>query len=261
MVMPVTNWIRLHRNTSVRCSLLKKGVNRMKNMSFLLLPLALGACSSDDVELPNVVESLTVSTNFNDGEQGWEAGFSDFSQGNEEIFEFESEISAVPNTDNQNGFYLSAQNRSDDVFMFLKKQVTELEPNQRYLLEGTISFYTNAGTDCFGIGGSPGESVFLKTGAAEIEPAQADYYMNIDIGSQAQSGNDSVVIGTIGVPDIGCESEQPVGQKTMEFTGEDGFEFISSEDGDMWLYFGTDSGYEGRTQMIYTNVEFTLTPQ
>lgn len=49
--------------------------------------------------------------------------------------------------------------------------------------------------------------------------------------------------------------------KTMEFTGEEGFEFISSEDGDMWLYFGTDSGYEGRTQMIYTNVEFSLTPQ
>lgn len=233
----------------------------MKNISFLLLAFALGACSSDDVDLPDAVESVTVTTNFNDGEQGWEAGFSDYPQGNADIFEFVSEISAVPTTDDQSGFYLSAHNRSDDVFMFLKTQVTELEPNQRYLLEGTISFYTNAGADCVGIGGSPGESVYLKAGATEIEPAQADYYMNIDIGSQSQSGNDSVVLGTIGVPDIGCDSEQPVGQKTMVFTGSEGFEIISSEEGHMWLYFGTDSGYEGQTKMIYTEVEFTLTPQ
>lgn len=37
------------------------------------------------------------------------------------------------------------------------------------------------------------------------------------------SGSNSVVLGTIDVPDIACESEQRVGRKTMEFTGGDGF--------------------------------------
>ncbi|NVK55723.1 MAG: hypothetical protein HWE26_08920 [Alteromonadaceae bacterium] len=233
----------------------------MKKLSLILFPLAISACSSDDLDLPIIVEPVSVTTDFNNGDQGWGAGFSDYTQGNEEIFEFKSEIRAVPNSDSQKGFYLSAHNRSDDVFMFLKKQVSGFEPNQRYLLEGTIHFFTNAGTECFGIGGSPGESVYLKAGASEIEPAQADYHMNIDIGAQSQSGNDSVMIGTIGVPGIGCESEQPVGEKTIEFSGEAGFEFVSSADGDIWVYFGTDSGYEGKTQMIYTEVTFTFTPQ
>lgn len=233
----------------------------MQKLSIIFLSLALSACNSDNMDIPNGVENVSVTTNFNNGEQGWKAGFSDYPQGDEDLYFFESRISAVPNNESQKGFYLSSLNRSDDVFMFLKKQVTGLVPNQRYLLEGNIDFLTNAGTDCFGVGGSPGDSVYLKAGASELEPAQADYHMNIDIGGQAISGSDSVLIGTIGVSEIGCEAEQPVGEKTMKFSGEDGFEFISSADGDIWLYFGTDSGFEGTTQMIYTNVSFTITPQ
>jgi len=231
----------------------------MRNVSVLLFPIILAGCNSDDIDLPDLDQRVIAETNFNNGKGGWEAGFSDYPQGDEETYEFESKISEIPDSDVK-GFYLSAMNRSDDVFMYLKKHVTGLTPNQRYLLEGTIEFNTNAGVECLGIGGSPGESVYLKAGATEIEPAQADYYMNIDIGSQSQSGSDSVVLGTIGVENVACDSEKAVGQKVLTFRNEDGFEFISSVEGDIWLYFGTDSGFEGNTKMIYRKSAFTITP-
>lgn len=233
----------------------------MQKLSVIFLSLALSACNSDNMDIPNEVGSISVTTDFNDGEQGWEAGFSDFPQHDIDLYDMDSGIRSLPTDDSQKGFYITSLNRSDDVFMFLKKQITDVEPNQRYLLEGSIEFLSNAGSDCFGVGGSPGDSVYVKTGATELEPAQADYYMNIDIGDQEMTGNDSVLIGTIAASGIDCNELEPIGEKTIEFSQEDGFEFVSSKDGDIWIYFGTDSGYEGVTKIIYTKVSFTLTPQ
>ena len=235
----------------------------MKKLSIVLLPLILGGCNSDNNDIPDTIETISVTSDFNEGEQGWEAAFSDFPPATPDIdkYHMDSGIRTLSTDDSKKGFYITALNRSDDVFMFLKKQITDVEPNQRYLLEGSIEFFSNAGSDCFGVGGSPGDSVWVKTGATELEPAQADYHMNIDIGDQNISGNDSVLIGTIAAPGIGCDEFEPIGEKTIEFSAEEGFEFISSEDGDVWLYFGTDSGYEGVTKIIYTKVSFTLTPQ
>ena len=46
--------------------------------------------------------------------------------------------------------------------MFLKKQVGGLRPNAAYAVSVTLDLATNVPTATFGIGGSPGESVFVK---------------------------------------------------------------------------------------------------
>ena len=150
-------------------------------------------------------------------------------------------------------------NRSDDLFMFLKYQADNLVANHTYTLHGSITFLSNAGEDCFGIGGAPGESVYVKLGATEIEPQQVDFYLNVDKGNQSQSGNDAIAIGNVAAQGGGC-GDISYGEKTIELAQVDGFEFQASGDGSMWIFIGTDSGYEGLTDLYYTTLDLTLTP-
>ena len=173
----------------------------MTRYFWLLVPLFLTACNSGDDSIPENSTPIEVSsiTNFNEGDDNWVASFSDYPVDDKDIFQLESGINEIPNSNGQRGFLLGGMNRSDDLFMFLKKQVVDLVPNTRYLLTVDVNFWSEAGNVCFGIGGSPGDSVYMKVGASEIEPAQADYYMNIDIGHQSSDGSDALVVGNVSV--------------------------------------------------------------
>ncbi|MCC2606846.1 hypothetical protein [Planctobacterium marinum] len=231
----------------------------MKHYLTFSAALLLAACGSDDNDEPTVPEPVVITTEFNDGKQGWEAGFSDYPVDDEEIYELEAEIADLPDESGDQGFRLKGMNRSDDLFMYLKGRVVGLHPNTDYTLHGSVSFFSNAGADCIGIGGAPGESVYVKMGATEIEPEQLDFYMNIDKGNQSQPGNDAIVIGNIVAEGANCEGTA-FGEKTLEVALEDGFEVQSSASGELWIMIGTDSGYEGLTDMYYTEVHLTLTP-
>ena len=236
----------------------------MKNSLLLLLTLALCACNGtvligDPIDEPLLPSEVTRSFDFNQGAQGWLAGFSDYPVDNADIFELEADIAELPTDSSRSGFLLTGHNRSDDLFMYLKYEVTGLAANTRYQLSGSVDFLSNGAAGCFGIGGAPGESVYIKMGATELEPEQADYYMNIDIGAQSNEGNDSKVLGHIGVDGISCDGNS-YGAKTLSLEATDGFEIITSAQGTAWIYVGSDSGFEGRTDLYYTNISFTLKP-
>lgn len=229
---------------------------------YLFIPAAvwlLSGCDADDITLVTTPQPVTINTDFNDGEQGWSAGFSDYPVADADIYELESGIADLPGDSEQQGFRLKGMNRSDDLFMYLKGEVIRLSPNTTYTVHGSITFLSNAGVDCFGIGGSPGESVYMKLGASEIEPEQVDFYLNIDKGQQSQSGNDAIVIGNVAAQDASCDGNT-FGSKTITVALEDGFEIQSSTEGTFWIMVGTDSGYEGLTDLYYTEINLTLTP-
>ena len=127
-------------------------------------------------------------------------------------------------------------------------------------LHGSIRFLSNAGEGCIGIGGAPGESVFVKLGATELEPEQADYFLNVDKGNQSQPGNDALMIGNVASPDSSCDGSQ-YGVKPIDVIHAEGFEVQASTDGSLWIFLGTDSGYEGLTDLYYTDINLVLTPQ
>ena len=69
----------------------------------------------------------------------------------------------------------------------------------------SLSLATNVPTATFGIGGSPGESVFVKAGASTVEPLTEEdrnrhLRMNIDKGNQANGGGIEVRAGDELVP-------------------------------------------------------------
>jgi hypothetical protein len=117
---------------------------------------------------------VTISFNFANGASGWQAGFADYSTVQEESMELDPGIKSLPSElGSGTGFMIQGHNRSDDLFMFLKRRLGSsdgLRANRSYQVAFRIVFGSNAQTGCFGVGGPPGEAVFLKAGAVAQEP-------------------------------------------------------------------------------------------
>jgi hypothetical protein len=115
-----------------------------------------------------------------------------------------------------------------------------------------------------GIGGSPGESVYVKAGATAVEPTVVEdgsgwLRMDIDIGNQSQGGEDMIVLGDIAYePDGTGEAGQWV-LKPLSSEGQP-FSVKTDEDGALWLIVGTDSGFEGLTAVTYGQITAHLAP-
>jgi hypothetical protein len=196
---------------------------------------------------------------------GWVAGYADYPEGVAHDWNFTFGYERLPSELGraQNAIYLSGDNHSDDLFMFLKRRITGLAPRTAYAVTITVAFATNAPRECSGIGGAPGESVFVKAGATTIEPlavraADGYYRMNIDKGNQDESGKDAATIGNIANRQTDCESD------TYEFktlrSKERRLRATTDSAGDLWLLVGTDSGFEGTTRIYVTKVSVVLRP-
>ena len=106
---------------------------------------------------------------FEDDAEGWTVGFADLPVNHDQsIYELDSGHRSLPDGLEGTGVYVQGHNRSDDLFMFLKRQVGGLRANATYAVTVSIDLATNVPADSFGIGGSPGESVFVK---AEPRPS------------------------------------------------------------------------------------------
>ena len=206
-------------------------------------------------------KALAFDYNFESGAQGWTAGFSDYPSDydNLSIYELSSGVASLPEDASKHGFYLGGHNRSDDLFMFIKTRITGLQASSRYSASIKTTILSQAGDQCFGIGGSPGNSVYMKFGFGDIEPKQGEYYLNLDKGNQAVGGANAHVIGDIAVPEKNCESEN-YAPKTLSTTSETELKFTSNSDGSIWVFVGSDSGHEGYTKLYYDNITITFTP-
>ncbi|MYH97782.1 MAG: hypothetical protein F4129_14915 [Acidimicrobiia bacterium] len=176
------------------------------------------------------------------------------------IYELDSSYGALPDGLVGFGIYIQGHNRSDDLFMFLKRQVEGLEPSATYTVSVSIDLASSIPLGMVGIGGSPGESVYVKAGASTVEPvgvtgSNNHWRMNIDKGNQSTGGSAMKVIGNVANPDV-------VGDEYRIKTLASGAEFLSVEtdsEGRAWLIVGTDSGFEGLTTLYYDQISFTLT--
>ena len=233
-------------------------------LAVLAFGALVGACDSDPAGPNSPGAEIIFDLDFRDpalGTQGWEAGFADYPVDGEEIMELASGHEPLPEELDEEGYglFIGATNRSDDVFMFWKGQISELEPNTSYLVHFRVEFATDSPLGCVGVGGPPGESVWVKTGATLVEPdpvpeevGSTDYWrMNIDKGNQSQAGADILLLGNVGIEESEC-LDRSWGMKTLE--SEQPLPFTSDASGSAWLLVGTDSGFESRTELYYTRV-------
>lgn len=214
---------------------------------------------------------VQMSFDFRDGVQGWVADFADYPLSDRPDYEFEAELRELPEEVGEGtGFWLHSHNSCDDIFMFLKRRLGPedgIVANQPYRVRFTITFASNAPSNCAGVGGPPGEAVILKAGASPIEPLpilDEDYWMrmNVDKGNQASGGPAASVAGNIAngieCADLPDPSDCPYVSLRRRHLHE--YTVESNADAELWLLIGTDSGFEGPTGLYYQKIVARLTP-
>lgn len=213
-------------------------------------------------ELPDPVSTVQLRMDFSSdatGNMGWIADYSDYAIPQEDLMEFESGRSQLPAPlpSSQYGFKLSGHNRSDDMFMFMYYSVTGLRPNSEYTISFDLEIASKYASNSFGIGGSPGSSVYLKVGAVDKEPKVellGDYYaINIEKGQQSQGGPEMEVIGDIAIGDDKTEYEL-----INRNNSDNPFKATTDANGNLWLVIGTDSAFEGLTTIYFNKINIDV---
>lgn len=193
----------------------------------------------------------------------WTSLFADYPADprQEALFDLIAEPRALPEELNGDpAFFLGGSNRSDDLFMALYRPLQGLAPNTPYAITLSVTLASNIPTGLFGIGGSPGDSVYVKGGVSATEPNRevidAWWRPTVDKGNQASNGAQGVTLGTIAKPEDGNDQwvliERSNHRKPLTTT--------TSADGILWIFVGTDSGFEGRTEVYFHSVTLTLSP-
>lgn len=198
---------------------------------------------------------------FSEGDHGWVPGWVDMPVDHDPVFYgLESNWTFLPESvGDSKSMFISSDNHADDIFMFFRKQIEGLEPDTEYAVTFEIELASKYPEGSFGIGGSPADSVYLKGGAAADEPVaivdEDDWLrLNLDKGGQSQGGEDAVVLGTIAKPDDGTDEYVLIDRDNS------GSPLLtkSDENGRVWVFFGTDSAFEGTTALYYARVRITV---
>jgi hypothetical protein len=202
------------------------------------------------------------------GPKGWEGGFADYFKGrklDQELkWEFRDEDHpSAAEIDHRPSLYIQGVNNTDDLFMFFTKTLGAAEgidPDALYLVRYEIDFSSNSPSNCSGIGGAPGESVFLKAGASSIQPRvspdeEGIQRLNVAHGQQGRSGKAVSVVGNI-ANGQDCPANPTFVRMlrkhihpTLVKTG---------PDGSLHLIVGTESGFEGMTRLYYHRITVEL---
>ena len=227
----------------------------------LIAVILISSIGCADLDYSERFEVFSNASDFSVGLESWTGDFADYPIGPDDSTFYELQFEYTDRPSNlgapQKAVLLSGNNHSDDLFMFIKKKISGLRPNTEYTLGFEVELASNAEKNTSGIGGSPGESVFLKAGASRIEPkkiVEGNFYrLNIDKGNQSTSGNDMRVIGNIAVE----SSEYSLINKSNS-NPYDQFKVRSNSFGELWLIVGTDSGFEGITAVYYTKINVVL---
>lgn len=224
-------------------------VGTMVRASILIIFLHLVGCSSEmENQSAEFVDLLTVF-DFENGDQEWEGGISDFPVGYEDSTEYLFDNSQVPValSVEGNGLSVSADNPHGDLFYFFKKKVTDLEPNKKYKIDFEFLVYTQLLTQS---SKPSSDELYLKIGAVNYKPElkktiwrnSMDYIaLDVDKGdTNSESGNDIINVGS--VKEFTSETPEIISGNTFDFI----IEAEADNDGTIWLVVGIDSGIKSQ---------------
>jgi hypothetical protein len=219
----------------------------------------MSACNDDDSMNPVLVSDSAFET----GADGWVAEFAEYATNTDStIFALSAGRSRLPTglDTSKYAYRVQGHNRSDDMFMYLKKKVTGFNPNQVYNVSFEVTLGTNYPENSVGIGGSPGSSVYLKGGASSVQPARKlvnkFYEFNLDKGQQSQDGADAINLGN-----VSNGAETATYKLVQKTSGNKTLSVKANEAGEIWLFVGSDSGFEGLTTLYYDRIRVFLVAQ
>ena len=215
-----------------------------------------------------------VHFNFDAGAGQWDALFSDYPVYQDDQVEKTFEWTQLPEPlSDRHGLQVGGTNRSDNLAMQLETMIGGLEPSTEYEVVQELTFATDVPSNCVGVGGSPGEGVYMHLGAATIEPIveqvfdpdnnEDRFVLNVGKARMSFPGEDAIAVGDM-ANSQDCE-DFPPGEggpwelKTVSSAGR-GFTARTDDQGRLWVFGGSDSGYEDRTTYYVTDWVVRLRP-
>ncbi|BDT60410.1 hypothetical protein MasN3_39040 [Massilia varians] len=201
-----------------------------------------------------------ISTSFAASLDGWVGEFADYEDATAPT-EVVWGLRPLPAPLSGQAYYTGGTNRSDDLFIYSRKKFGGYAPSTSYLLRFEIEIASNQSSGCVGVGGAPGESVYVVAGAAPTEPktvqVNGEWRVNLERGNQATPGPASQVLGNVanGVPDCGPQVYQT---KVLRSTAP--LAVSSNANGEIWVFFGIDSGFEARSTVFYKSIKVAVEP-
>ena len=219
----------------------------------------LSGCGGSTSE-PSIGTDINYS--FAQNTDGWDVGSSDYSTLTKPT-DVEQVHAVVPIPGASKALYMGATNLSDDLLLYTTRKITGLIPNAKYRGSFTVAFASDAPAGCAGVGGSPGESVWLIGAVSGTKPenrqTNEDFRLNISRGNQSTAGDSSDVIGTIGVSGIPCTGDNR--QAAFKTLGPSKWiPFTTDDTGSAWILIGLDSGFESYSRIWLQSVKFTYQP-
>ena len=210
-------------------------------------------------------KTVQITFTFDTNEEGWSGGFADLPVDHEQQgydVNFRHEEVPVP-TAESNGLFITGNNHSDDLFMFIVRgfgSENGLQADTQYSAKLMFKMATEVPPGMMGIGGSPGESVYIKAGVVNKKPEaieqSGNYIMNINKGSQSQGGIDATVLGDAAKAEGPGKDDITFQYKKFELTKE----ITSDSEGRIWIIIGADSGFEGITRLYFDDISVTFDP-
>jgi len=234
---------------------------------FLMLAVVLPftSCNDDETIVPKTV---MFETDFNkvanaNPPDGWSAVFAEYPDGENEFYELNSGIKNLPEPLDQakKAFMLSGNNHSDALQMWLVKQLSGLAPESKYSIETEVELASKYPDGSVGIGGSPGNSVYLvskfATQGYTLEKGKTEGENIKLVLKKVEAVHESVM--EIDLGDVSINSDQYVYKLITRKKSSDTNVVITDKDGKLWTVVGTWSGFEGISSLYYTRIKFTLT--
>lgn len=240
-------------------------MNVRTSVVFCFFLLIAAGCDLDS-DNPNQVYISSLSFDFSEDEKEWQHGFSDFPAKDSALYELKYAYTNRPsNLGDGKSLMLSGNNRNGDLFMFLKRKISGLQPDTGFTLTFKVEFASDAKVGMATANGAPGEDVTVKVGATNIEPKavieNGKLVMNIDKGDQKSNGEDMIQIGNVASLNTDVNGYSLINLNNSAINGYgDQLPLIvrSNSKGELWLLIGTDSEYRGTTTLYYTKIELYL---
>jgi cyclophilin family peptidyl-prolyl cis-trans isomerase len=233
------------------------------------LPLQSADLKINNLILFSTVRALPAGTvlrefDFSGGDQGFASGFADLPASYDPaLYNLVADHRNLPTElGGGKGLFISGVNRSDDLWMFWKKKLTGLQPSTEYQVVLDVEMASNVVAGMIGVGGAPGESVYVKAGVSQAEPlveedAQGQLRLTVDKGNQSTSGSAAAVLGNVAKENDDSEQYALLHRNNRSIQQS----ATTSADGSLWIFFGTDSGFESTTSLYYTHAAAVLMPK
>ncbi len=238
------------------------GFQRLTLLMATSLLMLLSACGGQHEADNTSATPVTLNVDFSQDSSAWALGYSDHSDNTAPANVHMQLSEPLGPPFNQRALQISGTNRSDDMFVFIRRRVDQLAPSTLYLAKVSLELVAGIPQGCMGVGGAPGEAVYVKTAVSEIQPhsvrqADGNWVMNIDKGNQASSGLQGQTLGNITNSDTDCQwgrSERKTLSTSKAIT------VHTNTQGQLWWLLGQDSGYEAGSSLVLLRATLQLDP-